>query len=152
MTEQAQPTFDMRRVYLKDTSLELPHAPAIFLENDAPQVTIEVSTDNRSLENDVYEVDVTATITAKLNDKVFFLLEAKQAAIFEISNLPTEQLEPVLNIVCPSMIYPYLRANVSDLLTRASLPPLHLAEMNFEQFYQSKLEQAQADANGATKQ
>jgi preprotein translocase subunit SecB len=77
-------------------------------------------------------------------------LEVKQSAIFEISNLPEEQLQPVLNIVCPSMIYPYLRSNVADLLTRASLPPLHLAEMNFEQFYQSKIEQEQAAA--ATKQ
>ena len=148
MTEQAQPTFDLRRVYLKDTSLELPNAPAVFLETEAPQVAIEISTENRQLDNDAYEVDVNATITAKLKEKVFFLLEVKQSGIFEITNLPEEQLGPVLNIVCPSMLYPYMRANIADLLTRASLPPLHLAEMNFEQFYQSKLEQAQ----NATKQ
>ena len=150
MTESVQPTFDLRRVYLKDASLELPNAPAVFLEEEAPQVAIEISTENRQLDTDAYEVDVNATITAKLNEKVFFLLEVKQSAIFEISNLPEEQLQPVLNIVCPSMIYPYLRSNVADLLTRASLPPLHLAEMNFEQFYQSKIEQEQAAA--ATKQ
>lgn len=150
MTEPVQPTFDLRRVYLKDASLELPNAPAVFLEEEAPQVAIEISTENRQLDTDAYEVDVNATITAKLKEKVFFLLEVKQSAIFEISNLPDEQLQPVLNIVCPSMIYPYLRSNVADLLTRASLPPLHLAEMNFEQFYQSKIEQEQAAA--ATKQ
>ncbi|MFZ1891134.1 MAG: protein-export chaperone SecB [Formosimonas sp.] len=150
MTESVQPTFDLRRVYLKDASLELPNAPAVFLEEEAPQVAIEISTENRQLDTDAYEVDVNATITAKLKEKVFFLLEVKQSAIFEISNLPEEQLQPVLNIVCPSMIYPYLRSNVADLLTRASLPPLHLAEMNFEQFYQSKIEQEQAAA--ATKQ
>ena len=151
MPEQVQqPTFDLRRVYLKDASLEMPNAPAVFLENEAPQVAVEVSTENRQLDNDAYEVEVSVTLTARLNDKVFFLVEAKQAGIFEISNLPEEQLQPVLNIVCPSMIYPYLRSNVADLLTRASLPPLHLAEMNFEQFYQSKIEQEQAAA--ATKQ
>ena len=150
MTESVQPTFDLRRVYLKDASLELPNAPAVFLEEEAPQVAIEISTENRQLDTDAYEVDVNATITAKLKEKVFFLLEVKQSAIFEISNLPEEQLQPVLNIVCPSMIYPYLRSTVADLLTRASLPPLHLAEMNFEQFYQSKIEQEQAAA--ATKQ
>lgn len=150
MTESVQPTFDLRRVYLKDASLELPNAPAVFLEEEAPQVAIEISTENRQLDTDAYEVDVNATITAKLKEKVFFLLEVKQSAIFEISNLPEEQLQPVLNIFCPSMIYPYLRSNVADLLTRASLPPLHLAEMNFEQFYQSKIEQEQAAA--ATKQ
>jgi preprotein translocase subunit SecB len=139
MTEQAQPTFDLRRVYVKDASLELPNAPAIFLEENAPQVAIEVSTENRLLEADAYEVDVNVNLTARLNDKVFFILEIKQAGIFEITNMPEDQLGAVLNIICPSMIYPYLRANVSDLLTRATLPPLHLTEVNFEQFYQDKL-------------
>ncbi|MGL4768596.1 MAG: protein-export chaperone SecB [Formosimonas sp.] len=144
MTEQAQPTFDLRRVYMKDASLELPNAPAIFLEEAAPQVAIEVSTENRALDTDAYEVQVNVNLTARLNDKVFFILEIKQAAIFEITNMPEEQLGPILNIICPSMIYPYLRANVSDLLTRATLPPLHLTEVNFEQFYQDKLENSAA--------
>ncbi len=140
MSEQAQqPTFDLRRVYLKDASLEMPNAPAVFLENEAPQVAVEVSTENRQLDSDAYEVEVSVTLTARLNDKVFFLVEAKQAGIFEISNLPEDQLQPVLHIVCPSMLYPYLRANVADLLTRATLPPLHLTEVNFEQFYQDKI-------------
>ena len=139
MTEQVQPTFDLRRVYMKDASLELPNAPAIFLEENAPQVAIEVSTENRTLDADAYEVQVNVTLTARLNDKVFFILEIKEAGIFEITNMPEEQLGPVLNIICPSMIYPYLRANVSALLTRATLPPLHLTEVNFEQFYQDKI-------------
>lgn len=144
MTEQAQPTFDLRRVYMKDASLELPNAPAIFLEENAPQVAIEVSTENRELDADTYEVQVNVSLTARLNDKVFFILEIKQAAIFEITNMPTDQLGPVLNIICPSMVYPYLRANVSDMLTRATLPPLHLTEVNFEQFYQDKIQNSAA--------
>lgn len=139
MTEQAQPTFDLRRIFVKDASLELPNAPAIFLEENASQVAIEVSTEHQVLDADAYEVQVNVSLTARLNDKVFFILEIKQSGIFEISNMPEEQLGPVLNIICPSMIYPYLRANVSDLLTRATLPPLHLTEVNFEQFYQDQL-------------
>ena len=144
MTEQAQPTFDLRRVYLKDASLEIPNAPAVFLESEAPTVNIEISIDTRALDSDAHEVDVTSTLTATSGDKTFFLVEAKQSGIFEITGIEGEQLDSILNIVCPSMLFPYLRANVTDLLTRATLPPLYLTEINFEQIYQSKLEQANA--------
>ena len=145
MTESTkQPTFDLRRVYLKDASLEIPNAPAVFLEQEAPKVSIEVSIDTRTLDSDAHEVDVTATMSATANDKTFFLVEAKQSGIFEITGIEGEQLDSILNIVCPSMLFPYLRANVTDLLTRATLPPLYLTEINFEQIYQSKLEQANA--------
>lgn len=145
MTEQAQQaTFDLRRVYLKDASLEIPNAPAVFLENEAPKVNIEIAIDTRTLDNDAHEVDVTATMSATSNDKTFFLVEAKQSGIFEITGIEGEQLDSILNIVCPSMLFPYLRANVTDLLTRATLPPLYLNEINFEQIYHSKQEQANA--------
>lgn len=140
MTEQVQPTFELRRAYLKDASLELPNAPAIFLEEAAPQIAIEVATENRALEATTYEVQVNVTLTARLEGKVFFIVEIKQAGIFEIANISEDQLGGVLNIIAPSMIYPYLRSNISDLLTRATLPPLHLAEVNFEQFYHDKLQ------------
>jgi preprotein translocase subunit SecB len=145
-TEQAaaQPTFDMRRVYLKDASLEIPNAPEVFLDANDPKVHIEVSIENQVLGNDAYDVTVSVTATATIEEKTFFLVEAKQAGIFEITNLAEEQLEKILNIVCPSMIFPYLRANVSDLLTRATLPPLYLAEINFEQLHQAQLEQMHA--------
>lgn len=145
MTEQAQqPTFDLRRVYLKDASLEIPNAPAVFLENEAPKVNIEISIETRALDSDAHEVDVTATLSATSNDKTFFLVEAKQSGVFEITGIEGEQLDPILNIVCPSMLFPYLRANVTDLLTRATLPPLYLNEINFEQIYHSKREQEAA--------
>ncbi|MFZ1417241.1 MAG: protein-export chaperone SecB [Burkholderiaceae bacterium] len=145
MTEQAhQPTFDLRRVYLKDASLEIPNAPAVFLENEAPKVNIEISIETRALDSDAHEVDVTATLSATSNDKTFFLVEAKQSGVFEITGIEGEQLDSILNIVCPSMLFPYLRANVTDLLTRATLPPLYLNEINFEQIYQSKREQETA--------
>ena len=142
--EVEQPTFDMRRVYLKDASLEIPNAPEVFLEAIEPKVQIEVSIENKTLGNDAYDVTVSVTATATIEEKTFFLVEAKQAGIFEITNLAEEQLERILNIVCPSMIFPYLRANVSDLLTRATLPPLYLAEINFEQLHQAQLEQMHA--------
>ena len=145
MTEHAQqPTFDLRRVYLKDASLEIPNAPAVFLEQEAPQVNIEIGIDTRTLDNDAHEVDVTATLSATFGGKTFFLVEAKQSGIFEITGIDGEQLDSILNIVCPSMLFPYLRANVTDLLTRATLPPLYLNEINFEQIYQNKREQANA--------
>ena len=142
--EVEQPTFDMRRVYLKDASLEIPNAPEVFLEAIEPKVQIEVSIENKTLGNDAYDVTVSVTTTATIDDKTFFLVEAKQVGVFEIANIPEEQLEKILNIVCPSMLFPYLRANVSDLLTRATLPPLYLAEINFEQLYQAQLEQVHA--------
>ncbi len=145
MTEQAQqPTFDLRRVYLKDASLEIPNAPVVFLENEAPKVNIEIGIETRALDSDAHEVDVTATLSATSNDKTFFLVEAKQSGVFEITGIEGEQLDSILNIVCPSMLFPYLRANVTDLLTRATLPPLYLNEINFEQIYQSKREQETA--------
>lgn len=145
-TEQQieQPTFDIRRVYLKDASLEIPNAPEIFLEANEPKVHIEVAIENKTLGNDAYDVTVSVTATATIEEKTFFLVEAKQAGVFEMSHIPEDQLEKILNIVCPSMLFPYLRANVTDLLTRATLPPLYLAEINFEQLYQSQLDQANA--------
>lgn len=139
-----QPTFDMRRVYLKDASLEIPNAPEIFLDGNEPKVHIEVSIENKVLGNNAYDVTVSVTATATVQDKTLFLVEAKQAGVFEMANIPEDQLEKILHIVCPSMLFPYLRANVTDLLTRGTLPPLYLAEINFEQLYQSQLEQAQA--------
>jgi preprotein translocase subunit SecB len=144
-TEQTpQPTFDLRRVYLKDASLEIPNAPEIFLEAKEPKVHIEVSIENKDLGNNAYDVTISVTATAKIEEKTLFLVEAKQAGVFEITNLPADQLAKILHIVCPSMLFPYLRANVTDLLTRATLPPLYLAEINFEQLYQSQFEQANA--------
>ena len=95
----------------------------------------------------MFESCVTITVTAKINDKVAFLVEGKQAGIFEARNIPAEQLEPLLGIGCPNIVYPYLRANIADAITRAGFPPIHLAEINFEVFYQQRL-QALAEQSG----
>jgi preprotein translocase subunit SecB len=137
------PVFQLQRVYLKDASLELPNAPKIFLEQEQPQVDVQLEVTHERVVEGIVEVVVRVTTTAKIKDKVLFLVEAKQGGIFEMRGIPDEQFEPVVGIVCPGIIYPYLRANVADLINRTGLPPIHLAEINFESLYQQRLAQRQ---------
>ena len=116
------PVFQIQRMYLKDLSLEQPNSPQILLEQQQPQVDISLAMAAGGVADGIFEVSVTATVTTKLKDKTLFLIEAKQAGIFEIRNVPEEQLQGILSIVCPQMIYPYLRAIVSDVCTRAGFP------------------------------
>jgi len=139
MTEEVQqPVFQIQRVYLKDLSLEQPNSPAIFLEQEAPNIEVAVDVGVDNLAEGIFESTVTITVTAKINDKVAFLVEGKQAGIFEVRNIPAEQIEPLLGIGCPNIVYPYLRANIADAITRAGFPPVHLSEINFEVFYQQR--------------
>ncbi len=142
--ENLQPIFQVQRVYLKDLSLEQPNSPAIFLEQEAPGIEISVDVGAEVLADGIYESTVTVTVTAKIGEKVAFLVEGKQAGIFEARNIPEEQLDPLLGIGCPNLVYPYLRANIADAITRAGFPPVHLAEINFELFYQQR-QQAMAE-------
>ncbi len=144
MAEQ-QPVFQIQRVYLKEASLEQPNSPAIFLQNEQPAVDIQLNVAGEPVADGVYEVSVTATVQTKVADKTVFLVEAKQAGIFEIRNVPAAQMGPVLGVVCPQIVFPYLRGNVADLVQRAGFPPVHLQEINFQALY----EQQQATANGA---
>ena len=133
--------FTVQRIYLKDASLEMPNAPSVFLEQSAPQVDVQMDIGSETVAEGMYEVIVRVTVTARAKDKVLFLVEAKQAGIFELRGLPVEQFGPVLGIVCPGIVYPYLRANVADLVTRTGLPAIHLAEINFEALYRQRLAQ-----------
>jgi len=145
-----QPFFNIQRVYLKDASLEQPNSPAIFLETEIPSVEVEVDVQALKLAEGVFEGAVTGTVTAKVKDKVAFLIEAKQAGIFDIRNIPAEQLDPLLGIACPTILFPYLRANIADLVTRAGFPPIHLTEINFQALYEQRLAQMAAQqGNGA---
>jgi len=141
--EKAQPLFQIQRIYLKDLSLEQPNSPAIFLEQQAPMIEVSVDVAAQNLAEGIYESVVTVTVTAKVNDKIAFLVEGKQAGIFEIRNIPEDQISPLLGIGCPNIVYPYLRSNIADAITRAGFPPVHLSEINFEMFFQQRL---QADA------
>jgi preprotein translocase subunit SecB len=147
-TEQATPVFQIQRVYLKDLSLEQPNSPQIFLDQDPPQVDIQIALEASPLAEGLFEVCVTATVTTKIKDRTAFLVEAKQAGIFEVRNVPAEQMEPLLGIACPQIVYPYLRANVADAITRASFPPIQLAEINFQAMYEAQRAQDAAAAAG----
>jgi preprotein translocase subunit SecB len=143
------PVFQIQRVYLKDLSLEQPNSPQILLEQAQPQVDINLSLAAAPVADGVYEVSVTATVTTTVADKTLFLVEAKQAGIFEIRNVPEEQLQPIIGIACPQIVYPYLRAVVSDICTRAGFPPVMLAEVNFQAMYEAQQQQAAAGGDAA---
>ena len=142
---QVQPTFNIQRIYLKDASLEIPGAPQIFLETEAPTVEVQLDVANSQVLEGIHEVTVTVTVTTRVKEQVAFLVEAKQAGIFEIRGVPADQIEPLLGIVCPNIVYPYLRANLSDMITRTGFPPIHLAEINFEAFYNQRKATQQAE-------
>ena len=145
MAEQDTPVFQIQRVYLKDMSLEQPNSPAILLEQAQPNLDIQLGVQAEGVAEGVYEVSVMATVQTKIGDKTVFLVEAKQAGIFEIRGIPEEQMASVLGVACPQIVYPYLRGNVADLITRAGFPPVHLAEINFQTMYEQQ-QAAQANA------
>jgi len=143
----SSPVFQIQRVYLKDLSLEQPNSPQILLEQQQPQVDINLALAAEGIGEGIYEVCVTATVTTKVTDRTLFLVEAKQAGIFEIRNLPQDQVQGVVSVVCPQILYPYLRAIVSDVCTRAGFPPILLTEVNFQAMYEAQQAQA-AQGNG----
>ena len=151
MADDSTPVFQIQRVYLKEASLEQPNSPAILLEQEQPSVDIQLGVEAQPVADGVYEVAVTATVQTKINDKTVFLVEAKQAGIFEIRNLPADQMGPIMGIACPQIVYPYLRGNVADMIQRAGFPPVHLAEINFQAMYEQQ-QAAQAEAANATAQ
>ncbi|MGJ7529505.1 protein-export chaperone SecB [Variovorax sp. GB1P17] len=146
--QQAQdPVFQIQRVYLKDLSLEQPNSPAILLEQEQPTVDIQLGVDAQPVTDGIFEITVSATVQTKIGDKTVFLVEAKQAGIFEIRNLPEEQMGAILGIACPQIVYPYLRGNVADVIQRGGFPPVHLAEINFQAMYEQQQAQAAGQAS-----
>jgi preprotein translocase subunit SecB len=144
------PVFNIQRMYLKDLSLEQPNSPQILLDQQQPNVDINLAISAETVAEGIYEVCVTATVTTKLAERTLFLIEAKQAGIFELRNLG-EQTQAILGIACPGMVYPYLRAIVSDVCTRAGFPPVTLSEVNFQAMFEAQQQQQLAtQGNGAT--
>ena len=146
--EQTQPTFNIEKLYVKDLSLEVPHAPSIFLERANPQIDMQLHTEHSAIDEGIYEVAITVTLTAKLaeQDKIMFLIEVQQAGIFHVRNIPPSELESVLGVVCPNILYPYIREVVTDASVRAGFAPVLLNPINFEALYQQQKEQAAASA------
>ncbi len=147
MATEENPVFQIQRVYLKDLSLEQPNSPGILLESEQPNVDIQLGVEAAPVSEGIFEVSVTATVHTRINDKTVFLVEAKQAGIFEIRNIPEDQMGPIMGIACPQIVYPYLRGNVADLVNRAGFPPVHLAEINFQAMYEQQ-QQTQTAGTG----
>jgi preprotein translocase subunit SecB len=132
---QAQATFQIEKVYVKDVSLEIPHAPQVFMEQVQPQLEVQINTGAENFAEGYYEVTVTATVTARVGERTLFLAEARQAGIFQIRSVPAEEMGPLLGIACPTVIYPYLRETIQDMISRGGFPPVILAPLSFEALY-----------------
>jgi preprotein translocase subunit SecB len=143
--EQAQqPGFSIEKIYVKDASLEIPNAPQIFTDRTQPQVSIELSNVAQQIEENIFEVAIKVTLTSKIEDKTVFLVEVTQAGIFQISNVPAENIELIVGITCPNILFPYARESVSDLIVRAGFQPVLLNPINFEAlFAQQKQQQSE---------
>jgi len=132
---EAQPSFQIEKIYVKDLSLELPNAPQIFLQSENPQLEIQVRNEGQKFADALYEVVVTVTVTARVGEKTLFLAEAAQAGIFSLRDIPEADIAPLLGIACPNILYPYVRESISDMVTRAGFPPVLLAPVQFETLY-----------------
>lgn len=146
MSNQQQPVFGIEKIYVKDLSLEIPNAPRIFLERETPEVNIHLHTKGERIDEGMYEVLLTITVTAKVKDKTMFLVEVRQAGVFQIRNVAEAELDPVLGIACPNILFPYLRETVSDIVTRAGFHAVILSPVNFEALYQQGKQQAETSA------
>jgi preprotein translocase subunit SecB len=141
--EQQQPVFNIEKIYVKDLSLEVPNAPRVFLQAESPQVEVQLQQAVEQIDEALFEVTVTVTVTAKSGEKTMFLAEAAQAGIFQIRGVTAQDLEPVLATVCPNILFPYARETISDVITRAGFPPVLLAPVNFDAIYQQRLAEQQ---------
>ena len=154
MTEQEAPQFAIEKLYIKDLSLEVPNAPAIFLESESPEISLQLQPGVQRLAEDAFESTLTTTVTSKIGEKTVFLIEVSQSGIFRLRNIPEENLEALLSIACPNILFPYAREVVSDAAVRAGFAPVVLQPVNFEALYAARQqqEQEQADAAGAAAQ
>lgn len=145
--QELQPTFSIEKIYVKDLSLEIPNAPQVFLERESPEIDLQLNLGAQQLEEGIFESSITVTVTAKLADsKTMFLVEATQAGIFQIRHIPAEELDPILGVACPNILFPYLRETVSDIVNRAGFPPVLLSPINFDALYAQRVAQASNEA------
>lgn len=136
--ENQQSVFSLDKLYVKDVSLEVPNAPKIFLNREQPNIELNLSFNTTQIDEGIYETVLHAVVNAKIGDTQMFLIELDQAGIFQMRNIPVEQMDLLHNIECPNFIFPYLRASVSELTTQAGFMPVLLAPVNFAYLYQQK--------------
>lgn len=149
MSEPTQPIFNIEKTYVRDLSLEVPNAPQIFLEAAQPEVQVQLQTKANAVAEDVYECVVMVTVDAKVGDKTVFLVEAQQAGLFRIAGVPEADMDPILSVACPNILFPFVREVIADAVNRAGFPPVLLSPVNFEAAYQQRLagQAAQAGAS-----
>jgi len=141
--QQPVPVFNIEKIYIKDLSVEVPNAPAIFLEREAPQIDLQIHTSSEQVQDGIYQTVIALTINAKIQDKTAFLVEMQQAGIFRIENIPAEAMGPAIGVGCPNVLFPYAREAVSDAVMKAGFPPLMMQPVNFEMLYLQQQAQAQ---------
>ncbi|MEO8135487.1 MAG: protein-export chaperone SecB [Betaproteobacteria bacterium] len=138
------PVFTIERIYVKDMSLENPSSPQSFLQQESPQIEVSLQTRGEPVGEGVFESVLTVTVTAKIGEQTMFLVEVAQAGIFQIRNIPQPDMQPILGVHCPNILFPYAREAVASAIIRAGYPPVHLAPINFEALYAQQLQQLQA--------
>ena len=141
MTQEA-PVFAIEKLYVRDLSVEVPNAPQVFLEPESPEIELQLRTEGKGVGEGLFEVALTVTVTARHGDKTAFLVEATQAGVFVLKNIPQENMEPVLAVACPNLLFPFAREVISSATTRAGFAPVVLQPVNFEQLYVERQQQA----------
>ncbi len=141
--ENKTPTVALNMQYIKDLSLEIPHAPQIFSKlNNPPKINVDLNIDAKKIEDTQFEVTLNVRINADLNEEKLFILELAYGAINTIT-LPEEQIETILFVEIPQLLFPYARQIISSNLAEAGLPPLLLSPVDFARMYQAKKENIQ---------
>lgn len=143
----AEKQFSIQKIYTKDISFETPNAPKIFTSKWEPSVDFNLGTNVEAMEDDLYEVSLTVTVTVKTADKTAYLVEATQAGIFTLAGFSDQEMGPMLGSFCPNILFPYAREVVSDLVNKGGFPQLLLAPVNFDALYAQHAQQAQQQAN-----
>lgn len=144
MTEQQQPQFGIQRIFVKDVSFESPNAPDIFRKEWKPQVKLDLNTATRALDTDTFEVVLTLTVSAKIEDQTAFLCEVQQGGIFNVSGFPQETRDQMLGAYCPNILFPYAREAIDNAVVKGSFPALMLAPVNFDALYMQNKQAAES--------
>ncbi|MBD9359246.1 protein-export chaperone SecB [Methylomonas fluvii] len=135
--------FAIQKIYTKDISFETPNAPKIFTQKWEPALDLNLGTHVQHIENSIYEVSLTLTVTVKIADTTAYLVEVNQSGIFSIAGFSEQEMGPMLGSFCPNVLFPYAREVISDLVNKGGFPQLILAPVNFDALYMQHLQQAQ---------
>jgi preprotein translocase subunit SecB len=148
-TDKPKRMIKAQKIYLKDVSFETPNSPQIFGLDWKPDLVIDFSSSNQPVGEDLYEIVLTLTATAKVEDKTAYLAEIHQAGIFLLKGLDQEELLRNMNVSCMRLIYPFACAAVSDLVSKGGFPQLVLSPISFESIYRQRLQQAREQEQAA---